>query len=212
MNDFPTFDTEELVRPKGALASFACPCMRYTFLCRPREAQTSVASQDTCKANAPLEDSEPSQPPRPLFNGRDPLYTLKSERPEHRVVIMLSATGMGNKEMSEHLAVMGYRQYTPQAIAYIKKQPWAVKQILEEIERAGREPVKMLLQSATYEATETLVTLMQGADSEMVKKQAAESILDRAGFGKNINITTKADPAELSDAELLSIAGNRKSN
>lgn len=140
--------------------------------------------------------------PRPLWQGREPLYTLKAERPEHRIVIMLAATGMGNKEMSEHLAAAGYRQYTPQAIAYIRKQPWAVKQILEEIEKAGREPVKMLLQSSCYEAAETLTDLMKEAESEMVKKQAAESILDRAGFGKNINITTTSNPAEMSDADL----------
>lgn len=140
--------------------------------------------------------------PRPLFNGRGPLYTLKSERPEHRVVIMLAATGMGNKEMSEHLSSLGYKGYTAQAISYIKKQPWAAKQIVEEIERAGREPVRVLLQSAALDAAEQLARLVTEAESEMVRKQASEAVLDRAGFGKNINITTKQDPSELSDEEL----------
>lgn len=147
------------------------------------------------------------QPVRPLFNGREPLYTLKAERPEHRAVIMMAAAGMGNKEIANALGK------TPQYVMYVKKQPWAEEQILREMETAGREPVIQLMKCSALEATETILDTMRTADSKKVRMEAAAHILDRV-LGKatnKIEVTNKA-PSEFTDAELAAIAAQGKKN
>ena len=157
--------------------------------------------------SASLRVENPDDEARPLWNGRKPLYELKSERPEHRAIIMMTAAGMGNKEIADAIG------FTAQTVMYIKKQPWAVKQILLEIERAGREPVMMLLKGAAIEAAEKQLDLMRNAQSEKVQSENAEKILDRV-FGKStqkMEISSR-DPNEMTDEELLAIASKAKTN
>lgn len=139
--------------------------------------------------------------PRPLHNGRKALYEIKSERPEHRAIIMMAARGMGNKEIAGALG------YSAQHVMYVKKQPWAVKQILEEIESAGREPVMALLHGAAEEAATRLISIAENAENDETRRKANNDILDRV-FGKvtnNVSVTTKS-ASDLSDAELAAIA------
>ena len=145
--------------------------------------------------------------PRPLFNGRKPQYVLKSERPEHRAVIMLAASGMNYKEIAETLGKSAVHVQT------IVKQDWAQRQILQEIENAGREPVRQLLQNAAFEAAERLVAIAENAESEETKRKANNDILDRV-FGKATNIVqvqTK-QASDLSDDELAAIVSTAKRN
>lgn len=147
------------------------------------------------------------QTPRPLFNARQPAYTLKSERPEHRAIIMMSAAGMGNKEIADALGK------TAQHVMYVKKQPWAVEQILREMESAGREPVQQLLKVSALEATEMVLGVMRTADSAKVRLDAAKEVLDRV-FGKStqkMEVSNKA-PSEYTDAELAVIVSQGKKN
>ena len=149
----------------------------------------------------------PESKPRPLWNGRKPLYSLKAERPEHRAIIMMTAAGMGNKEIADALG------YSAQHVMYVKKQPWAVAQILEEIEKAGREPVMQLLRVSAMEATETILDTMRTADSKKVRLDAAGMVMDRV-FGKatnKIEVTNK-DPNEFTDEELAAIAARGQKN
>lgn len=150
---------------------------------------------------SPLIEMDEQREPRPLYNGRKPLYELKAERPEHRAIIMMAARGMGNKEIGDALG------YTAQHVMYVKKQPWAVKQILEEIENAGREPVMALLHGAAEEAAMRLIDIAKDAENDETRRKANNDILDRV-FGKatnHVNVTTKA-ATSMSDEELAVIA------
>jgi hypothetical protein len=145
--------------------------------------------------------------PRPLFNGRKPAYVLKSERPEHRAIIMMAASGLTYKEIADSLG----KSYVH--VQTIVKQDWARDQILQEIERAGREPVRQLLQNAAFEAAERLVAIAENAESEETKRKANNDILDRV-FGKATNIVqvqTK-QASDLSDDELAAIVSTAKRN
>lgn len=173
----------------------------------------TVAFGDANRGNEVLGDKPSNEvediSPRPLWNGRAPGYTLKAERPEHRIIIMMAAMGMSSKEISEACAVAGSPVHTV-TVNYIRKQPWAVEQILKEIENAGREPVRQLLQGAAYEAAERLIQLANEAKQERTKLAANEAILDRV-FGKAttpIEVSTK-NPDEMTDTELLAIAARR---
>lgn len=145
--------------------------------------------------------------PRSLFNQRKPAYALKAERPEHRAIVMMKASAMTNVEIAASIG------WTPVAVGYVVKQPWAVKQILEEIERAGREPVMQLLKVSAMEAAQRLVGIAETAENDETRRKANNDILDRV-FGKSnqaITVTTK-DPNSMTDAELLAIATKAKTN
>ena len=133
--------------------------------------------------------------PRTMFNARQPAYELKAERPEHRAIIMLKAAAMTNVEIAQTLGI------SPVTVAYVVKQPWAQKQILCEIESAGREPVIQLLQTAAYDAAKRLVDIATSAENLETKRKANNDILDRV-FGKpNQPVTTTSigDPTKLSE-------------
>jgi hypothetical protein len=142
--------------------------------------------------------SNTDKEPRPLFNGREPAYVLKAERPEHRIIIMLKAAGRTNVEIAEATGT------TPVHVAHIVKQPWAVEQILKEIENAGREPVIEVLQGAAVEAAQTLVEVMREAENKETKRKAANDILDRKLGKANqpITVSQNADPSTMTLEEI----------
>lgn len=139
--------------------------------------------------------------PRPLFNQRKPARVLQAERPEHRAIIMMKASAMSNVEIAQTLEI------SPVTVATIVKQPWAAAQILEEIEKAGREPVMQLLKVAALDAAQRLIDIAEGAENDETRRKANNDILDRT-FGKSTNhvsVTTKA-AASMTDEELAAIA------
>lgn len=150
--------------------------------------------------------------PRPLYGEHIPRWVLQRERPEHRIIIMLASTGMGAAEISEHLRFVGHDVHKV-TVANLLKQPWAMEQVLLEIERAGREPVRQMLQGESLDAAQRLVELAKEAKSEETKRKANNDILDRV-FGKpNQPITHEVkDPSELSDEELAKIAQQSRRN
>ena len=166
-----------------------------------------VAIDNQCRP--PQADVQTDSPtPRPLFNGRAPAYTLQSERPEHRAVIMLKAAAMTNREIAGTLGK------TEAYVAYIVKQQWAQEQILREIENAGREPVIQLLRTSAYDAANRLVAIAESAENDETRRKANNDILDRV-FGKpnqKLEVTEKTDPSTLTDAELLKIANGARRN
>ena len=174
------------------------------------EEVTKRVEQPWSGMEKPYREDEPV--PRELYNQRDPAYVLKAERPEHRVIVMMSAAGMGNKEIADALTANGTPR-SPTYVSYVRKQPWAVKQILEEIERAGREPVRVLLQGAAYEAAERLIDLARNARQERTKLAANEAILDRV-FGKATTpiMVSQGNPDKMTDDELRAIAARARVN
>jgi hypothetical protein len=145
---------------------------------------------------------------QPLFNARQPAYELKSEKPEHRIVIFLKAQGHSQKEIA---ALTGM---TVPAISYITAQPWAQAMILQEIAQAGRGEVEVLLQGAAADSIRKLIELRDDSDApKEVQRKASNDLLDRH-FGKptqpiahaSVNLDT------LSDAELAKLAQQGRVN
>ena len=146
--------------------------------------------------------------PRPLFNGRAPAYVLQSERPEHRIIVMLKAAGRTNVEIAEATGTSTVH------VATIVKQPWAVAQILQEVESAGREPVIELMKGACMDAAKNLIDIANEAEHVETRRKANLNVLEFC-FGKPdqaITTTVKKDPATLSDAELMQLAAKGKHN
>lgn len=139
-----------------------------------------------------------------LHNDRAPYYELKSEKPEHRTIILLKAQGITNKEIA---SITGY---TPVAVSNILRQPWARKQLVQEINSAGRSEVIQLFKGAAVEVAEMMIDVVNNDEARTADKLTAGSmILDRL-FGKasqalSIDINDKTLKT-MSDAELLKIA------
>lgn len=138
----------------------------------------------------------------PLHNPSDPRWTLKREKPEHRLIIYLKCNGFTNREISNKT---GYHICT---VNNICKQPWARAIILAEITKAGRDQVETVLQG---EALESVLKLVDIRDSEKApvetQRKAANDLLDRI-YGKPNQPVSHAsvDPKTLSDAQLIEIA------
>lgn len=139
---------------------------------------------------------------QPLFNPSNPAYTLKRERPEHRIIVMLKAQGYTNVEIARQIG------WTTPGIANIVKQSWARELILKEITKAGRNQVEAVLQG---EALNSVLKLIDIRDDEEVaaevQRKAANDLLDRM-YGKPNTPVTHIDGnvKTLSDAQLSKIA------
>lgn len=139
-----------------------------------------------------------------LHNDRKPFYALKSEKPEHRIAILLKAQGNSNREIAQ---IMGI---TPVSVANILRQPWARKQLLEEINRAGRNEVIQVFKGAALDVAEAVVAIVNDPEAKANDKiSASHLILDRL-FGKAtqpMDISLNDSKLKtMSDAELLKIA------
>lgn len=148
-----------------------------------------------------------AQESRPLFNQKAPAYTHKRERAEHRAIIMLKAAGNTNTEIAEALG------FTTVTISNVVNQPWATEQILQEIERGGRDVVNTMLKGAAADAVARLITEMDNSDAKPSERiNAADKILDRC-FGKPnqpLSVSEK-DLSTLPDSQLLAIAAGQTS-
>jgi hypothetical protein len=139
-----------------------------------------------------------------LYNDRNPHYLIKRQKPEHRIVILLKAQGNSNKEIAK------ITEMSPVAIANILKQPWARKQLLDEINAAGRNEVIQIFKGAAMDVASAVVDIVNDPEAKASDKiSASHLILDRL-FGKATQpMDINLDGSKLktmSDAELLKIA------
>lgn len=139
-----------------------------------------------------------------LYNDRNPHYLIKQQRPEHRIMILLKAQGNSNKEIAAACGVSAV------SVANVLKQPWARKQLLEEINRAGRNEVIQVFKGAALDVAEAVVQIVNNPEAkDSDKLSASHLILDRL-FGKATQpMDINLDGSKLktmSDAELLKIA------
>lgn len=141
--------------------------------------------------------------PDALFNPKRPAVDLKHEKAEHRVIIMLKAQGFSNIEIARQMG------YTPVSVNYIVNQPWAQKRIVEEIKRAGRDEVEIILKGTLVDSLNTLIAIRDDPDAKVSdRRSSAEYLVDRV-LGKarqaiDHSLTKKFD--DLSDEELAKIA------
>lgn len=112
--------------------------------------------------------------PLRLFNDGAPQVTRKREQIEHRIMLMLKAQGLSNREIAKQT------NYSAVAVNDILRQPWARTRLLEMIHEKGEEPVAALLRGA---AADSIITLMEIRDNEnapaAARRSAADSLLDR---------------------------------
>lgn len=139
--------------------------------------------------------------PEPLFNDQQPLYTIKHERPEHRIIVFLKAQGLSNKEIAERTG------FTTMMVGYTLKQPWARERLLREIEQTGRDGVHELLKGSVEDSVLTLIEVQNDEKAKHSDRlAAANSILDRF-FGKptqrveSKNVNIRATAEEVSELE-----------
>jgi len=142
--------------------------------------------------------------PDALFNDRPPHYDIKHQKPEHRTIIFLKAEGNTNIEIAR---VMGM---SPVAISNILRQPWARTQLLDEINKAGRNEVVVIFKGAAADVAQTMVDIIQSEDTKASDKiSAGHLILDRL-FGKATQPMAHSfsdkDFNTMSDEELFKIA------
>lgn len=147
-------------------------------------------------------------PPREFFNGRDPSYVLKSERPVHRAIAFLAAQGLSYIEVAERLGI------SPVTVQYVVKQPWCEAEILEIIHKNGGDQVALVLQAEALPSVKKLIEIRDSEESNKeVQRKAANDLLDRI-YGKACQpILHRSEELEqLSDQELEAMVNRGKRN
>ena len=118
--------------------------------------------------NSPLrglfeEDDLSKVEARPFFNGRDPNLAILHEKPEHRVLLMLKARGLSNREIAMESG------YTEAWISQLMRQPWATALLSELITSSGVDVLETLIKS---EAVPSFRKLVEVRDMELNPKTA----------------------------------------
>lgn len=111
--------------------------------------------------------------PDALFNQKKPNLAVLSEKPEHRLMILLKSEGHSNREIAKLTG------YTEPHVSQVLRQPWARLRIIEEINKGGREAVQVLLASAAVDSVYTVIELRDTAEDESVRLRASQDLLDR---------------------------------
>lgn len=186
------------------------PLVKFSEMVSPDVLAT--LNQDTKDENS-LPQSIPSAPPQSpqskegggFWKSRafDPQYDLQQEKPEHRIICHLAAQGLNNIEIAAQSG------YTPVAVAYIKKQPWAESLIRHLIDTKGGEEVRQTLQVTSVLAAKILKEILEGKDENAKtsdKIKAAQITLDRVyGTAPQTIVHGKVDLDNLPDSELQKI-------
>ncbi len=139
-----------------------------------------------------------------LHNAKPPFYYVKSEKPQHRVMLEYAAQGYTVKEIAEMTG------FTSVAVSNILRQPHAQQVMVEEIKQQSRidDPVIELIASNVKAAVSTLAEIMHNQDARSSDRiAAAREILDRKYGKPNQPVTHKEDVdlEKLSDAELAKL-------
>lgn len=123
----------------------------------------------------PLVVNIPDKPPTPDGLHDDPLLVddIRSEKPWHRVAILLAAQGFTVREISEKMDRAEYW------VSLLLRQQWARERLLEEINRAGRSEIETILKSAGASAIQKVIHLSEKAKNEAVQLAASKEIIDR---------------------------------
>ena len=169
------------------------------------EMVNSMSEYTMASGEGVVSDNRTGQDDLALFNPQQPLHTLQKERPEHRIVIYLKAQGYSHKEIGE---ITGY---SPQAVMYICRQPWAQERIVKVIHDGGQDAVNTLLKGAAVDAVQRLITEQDNDNASPRERiSAANSILDRV-FGRPNQPMTHyraEDLEKMSDEQLMRLLPN----
>ncbi len=117
--------------------------------------------------------------PDALFQDPVPLQDVASEKPWHRLAIMLAAKGCMVSEIATKLErSVGW-------VSLLLRQPWARERLTNELMTEGRDELSELIKGAGAEAFKRVMVLGELAENEAVKLAANKEILDRH-LGKSV--------------------------
>ena len=126
-----------------------------------------------------------------------PTSTILTEKPIHRMMIYLHASGASYADIAAQTG------FTTQSIRTVLSQPWARSRLVQILNETGRDRVKHFL---THEVAPSLEVLRDIRDSEQARASdkiaASREILDRALGKSTVHIesenTTKTVSADVS--------------
>jgi hypothetical protein len=114
-------------------------------------------------------------------------HEVQSEKPWHRIAIMLAAQGCTVSEIASKL------ERTVSWVSILLRQTWARERLTQEIMASGRDEIDTILKGAGTEALKRVIALSQTAESEQVQLAASREVLDRL-LGKPVQkLETKQD-------------------
>src|SRR2546423_575341 len=96
---------------------------------------------------------ESQDKPDGLWHDPVPLQDVQSEKPWHRLAILLAAQGCTVTEIAEKL------ERTVPWVSLLLRQPWARERLAQEINRAGRDEIETLLRANGVEALRRVFAL-----------------------------------------------------
>lgn len=129
-----------------------------------------------------------------LHGAKDPDFTIHHEKPEHRVILLLKAQLLSNKEIAEKTG------YTQAWISQVCRQPWFRARLLDLLHENGENPIRAILKPAATDSIFNLIDMSQNATSEAVKLGANKEILDRY-LGKARQTVEHVDGGKVPTAE-----------
>jgi hypothetical protein len=107
-----------------------------------------------------------------------PSQQILREKPEHRLVIFMKATGASNAFIAEHSG------FSEDYIRIILSQGWARQRLLKELETSGRASIQQVMSGEADDCVHVLKSIRDDPKVPAnVRAQVANSMLDRA-FGK----------------------------
>lgn len=143
--------------------------------------------------------------PDALWQDPVPLQDVQSEKPWHRLAIMLAAQGRTVTDIARKL------EKSVPWVSLLLRQPWARERLVQELMTEGREELDVLIKGAGPEAFKRIMSLGETAESEAVRFAANKEIVDRH-LGKtvvkveqhntNVNLDMKAIESELRALEV----------
>ena len=146
---------------------------------------------------------------------KEPKYQVEELQARHREIIRLKMLGEDHKVIAERLGI------TPQMVANVVNSNIAKAHMEKLHGKRDQEAVQIgeRLQFLSQEAVDMYTKILRGEDEGkmatiQLKKQVADEILDRAGFGKTTNVNVKSESLVLKADDIEEIkrrAAARKS-
>lgn len=143
--------------------------------------------------------------PDRLHGAGVPSQTIVREKPIHRMMVLLSAKGLSNKEIAEHVDM------TPTQVSLVLRQPWAQARLVQILKETSMDEIRHFHKTEVVPSLHVLREIRDSAPKHSDRLAASKEILDRAlgkatihVEAKNTNTNLPADMARL-DAEIASL-------
>lgn len=136
--------------------------------------------------------------PNGLFNDVDPQHLYTKENLDHRFIVELR---IARKNVKEIVAITEKCELT---VRNVLKQPWARERILAAWKEASDKDLEAVFAEKAYAAVERIEYLAEHAESEQVKSQNNQYLVNRylGTPTSKMEVTTKKQPEKLTDDEI----------